>query len=214
MADLATRLSAISAEGKLACAQVVHAKMEEGIVLFLVMPLLDLCVHAKVHVPVYCRVVMPYRYALRCGEEVCKVARSRGDGVDWQRYVVVLGNMVVWNMVEVVCEVFFRGVGVCLDRGPGDVGWGRAVRVVYGRKVRHVVALNVSLNVSLLVRYGRIGAAVFAMCRFVGAIAVASTRRGGAVARLVVLPMHVLWHDMGGHGRAVMMKKNWVLVQN
>jgi hypothetical protein len=107
MADLATRLSAISAEGELASAQVVHAKMEEGVVLLLVMSLLDLCVHSKVHVPVYCRVVVPYRYALRCGEKVCKVARSRGDCVDWQGVVVVLWNMVVWDVVEVVCEVFF-----------------------------------------------------------------------------------------------------------
>ena len=52
VADLAARVSAVAAQGELAGAQVVHAQVEEGVVLLLARVLLDLGVDAQVHVAV------------------------------------------------------------------------------------------------------------------------------------------------------------------
>jgi hypothetical protein len=72
------------------------------------------------------------------------------------------------------------------------------VGVVSGRKVRDLV-----INVCGFVWHGRVVAAVFGIRSLVGAVAVAASRGGGAVARLVLSPMYVSRHDAGWDGRVV-----------
>jgi hypothetical protein len=57
--------------------------MEESVALLAVTPLLHLSVHTQVHVAIDGGVVVPYRYALGCGEQLCEVAGCGGDGIAW-----------------------------------------------------------------------------------------------------------------------------------
>lgn len=109
MADLPTRISAVSAQRKFASAQIVHAQMEERVGLLLPCVLFDLGVDTQVHVPVNGGVVMADGYALGCWEQVCKVPRGGGDGIDGERVVCVVWNVVFREAVGVVGEVLFGG---------------------------------------------------------------------------------------------------------
>jgi hypothetical protein len=115
VADLATRLSAVSAEGELAGTEVLHAEVEEGVALFPVSSLLYLRVYPQVHVPVNGRVVVPYGYALRCREELPEIAGRRGDGITRERLMVVGWDIIVGHVVEVIAEVILRGRGIRID---------------------------------------------------------------------------------------------------
>lgn len=119
VADFAAGVAAVAAEGELAGAEVVHAEVEEGVVLFLAVVLLDLGVDAEVHVSVDGGVVMADGNSLRGWEQVCKVAGGGWDGICGEWLVVVLGDVVFGDMVQggvvVVVEVLLlrrRGVRV------------------------------------------------------------------------------------------------------
>jgi len=90
--------------------------------------------------------------------------------------VVVFGDVVLWNAIEVVCRVVVRGRGVCVDGGSGSVGREVAgvvavvvddddvvvVIAVSGGKVGAVGA-SYALDVASLVGRRRVVAAVFGM---------------------------------------------------
>jgi hypothetical protein len=115
--------------------------VEESVVLLSVTPLFDLCVDPEVHVAVDGSIVVPYRYALVGGEELCKVAGRGRDGIAVERLVVVeVWDLVFGHVVKVGRQVLLTCRSIGVDRGAGRMRLISVAVVVCG-KVIGVVAL-------------------------------------------------------------------------
>lgn len=207
MADFAARIPAVPTKGELAGAQIMHAQMEQGVILFFMMAFLDLSVDAQIHVTIDGGVVMADGDALGSREEVCEVARRRRDGIYGRKgLVVVVRDLIFWHMVEVVVviiKVFIGGGGIGIKRGTGgdrkDVPWGVVARykvILIPGLVTGVEGLrDARMCRSRAVFSGRgiVGAVPIASARGIGAVA--SAGGGSAIARLILSPMYVSRHD-------------------
>jgi hypothetical protein len=167
--------------------------MEQCVVVLPVSPFLNLRIYAQVHIPVYGGIVVPYRYALACGEELCEIAWCCGNGFALQRHVIALRDLVRGHIVEVVVvEFFFAGRSISVNGGAGRVCLIFVVEMS-GCEVVWIASLYMALVACLCLDQRRTPVTVLSRICLVRAVAVAAAGVS-TVTRLISRPMYVSGH--------------------
>ena len=98
MTNLTARISAISAERELTISEIVHAKMEKRHVA-LPTVYFHLCIHAKVHVPVRCRIIVSDVQPSMGWKELREVRWPRWDSRRLISLSCILGWIILRNII-------------------------------------------------------------------------------------------------------------------